>query len=47
MRCSHCKREGAYIRLHTGEIVCNKCGCIEETKQENSTQSNSEENKKE
>lgn len=28
MKCPSCQREGAYIRIKTKVIVCNKCGFI-------------------
>lgn len=30
MKCEKCQKEGAYIRLRTGEIVCRQCGHITE-----------------
>ena len=28
MRCPKCKKLGAYIRMSTDEMVCNKCGHV-------------------
>ncbi len=28
MKCPNCKKEGAYIRLRTNEVVCRSCGYI-------------------
>lgn len=33
MECPKCKRQDAYLRLTTNEIVCRNCGTI--TKQDN------------
>lgn len=29
MRCTSCRREGAYIRVKTKEVVCRNCGKVE------------------
>jgi len=28
MKCPKCGKEGAYVRIKTKEVVCNKCGYI-------------------
>ena len=33
MKCIKCKKEGAYIRIRTKEVVCRNCGHIEKMKE--------------
>ena len=34
MKCPKCKKEGAYIRLRTKDVVCRLCGHIEKLEKE-------------
>jgi transcription initiation factor TFIIIB Brf1 subunit/transcription initiation factor TFIIB len=34
MKCTKCKKEGAYKRFKTNEIVCRYCGYIEQEKKQ-------------